>query len=300
MLKTSASGSWLTSYDEARDEARRTGKDVFFCFTGSDWNQESADVFAALSRKDFTAQLDDRFVFCNINIMRDSSRMDAETLETNYRLAGKYAVEDFPFFVLLTAEGDVYGAGVFRFSGNGDILEEATGFISTFDGNRETLVSLKNAVKEAEGVERARRIHAFLSAVYPSQYNEYEEMIRAVPSLDAGNESGLKGSYLLQSAWFDAAALLQAGKAEEAVGCFTGTLDDPAMTPALKQQALYLAAGMYAAGNQASAERIISLLEQAVAMDPQNMGVAQINQIIEGIRQQAAANAGGTAADAAE
>ncbi len=293
---SSAKDGWLLSYEDARDEARKTGKDVLFCFTGSDWDEAGNVIFAALEKNTFTAGLDDRFILCRLDIVYNTDLMEREQLETNFLLAGRYAVEDFPFIVLLTSEGDVYGRGAFRplddsaaEEGAIDddmVIQEALAFIASFDENRERIVSLKNAIREAEGVERARRIDEFLAAVDPSQYSEYDGLIRSVVELDPENETGLRGDYLLQAAWLDAAALFQEGKMEEAAACFMDTLSDPAMTPALKQEALYLAAGMHAAAIDTPAEKIIALLEQAIAADPESPNVEMINQIIEGISLQ--------------
>ena len=273
-------GAWLSSYEAARDEARKSGKDVLFFFTGSDWDEAGNAVFAELEKSAFAGKLGGRFVLCRLDIVRDPSLMESGQLETNFLLAGRYAVDGFPFIVLLTPQGDVYGRGAFR-PQDGAAAKEALAFISSFDEKRERLVSLKNAIGKSEGVERARLIDAFLAEVDPSQYNDYERLIRSVPQLDPNNESGLKGNYLLQAAWLDAAALLQAGAADEAASRLTDTLADPAMTPALRQDALYLAASVYAAAGT-QPKKAVELLEAAAEADPESPNAEIINQIKEG------------------
>ncbi len=289
--RTSAQSGWISSYLEARDAARALGKDVLFCFTGSDWDEEGNKIFEALNDKRFMAATEERFILCRLDIVRDSSLMEEEALETNYLLSARYAIEGFPFFVLLTSEGDVYGRGVFSLEEdnptNAKITSEALAFIASFDENRELIASLKEAIRASEGVEKVRRIDEFLSAIDPSQYSDYEELIRSVPALDPENESGLRGSYLLQGAWLEASALFQLGQIDAASGRFMDILSDPSMTAELRQEALYLAAGMHAASSDSSAEQIISLLEQSIDANPESANVEEIASIIEGIREQA-------------
>lgn len=285
--KKASKPGWLTSYVAAKDLARESGRDVLFCFTGSDWQQSSRDFIDVMYRKDFVKRAGGGFILCHLDIVQDSSLMDPEELETNFKLASRYALTDFPFIVLLTDEGDVYGAGVAPQGDGGFSVDDVLDFVFSFGENRRTLVSLKDAIREAEGAEKARCIDAFLSAVYPSQFEEYQAMIRAVPELDADNETGLRGRYLLQSVWFDARGLYQMGALEDAVACFTTVVHDPSMTPALRQEALYMAASFYASDRSASADKIIALLEDAVAMDPDNQNVEQLKDIIESVKTQA-------------
>ena len=278
--------SWLTSYIDAKDTAKSTGKDVLFCFTGSDWDESSRRLLDIVRRNSFMKKAGKKYILCNFDIVQNTELMAPEDLETNFKLASRYGVTDFPCFVLLTSEGDVYGGGVYQFQDENASGKAVLDFLSSFEENRTRIVALKDAVKNAEGVEKARRIDEFLSAVGPSQAGEYEEMIRAVPDLDKDNEAGLRGKYLLNKTWMDASALSRQGLLNEAADCFYGILDDKSMTPALRQNALYFAAGFYAMDRTSSADKIISVLEDAVAADPSNANVVHIREVMESIRNQ--------------
>ncbi len=282
---------WLTSYQEARDLAKSTGKDVLFCFTGSDWDESSRKLLDVIREKGFIKSAREKYILCNFDIMRDIEAMAPDELEANFKLASKYGAQDFPYFVLLTSEGDVYGAGTFGMQDGefpGDFSSEGLfAFFSSFDESRKEITTLKDAIRTAEGVEKARCIDAFLSVVYPSQSNEYTGMIRAVPDLDKNNETGLRGKYLLQIAFLDATAFQQKGLLNEAVACFTDIADDSAMTPSLKQEALLLASGFYSLDREASTEKILSMMEDAIAADPGNANVEGIRDAMESVKKMA-------------
>jgi hypothetical protein len=277
--------AWITDFDEAKATSQKTKKDLLIAFTGSDWNDPSKALITGTFTKDFFKRASKTYVLCNIDIVQDEKLMDKAKLEKNYGIATKYGVQALPFVALLTHEGDLYGAAA-----TDDTCKTTDGFfkfLDTFKDARKKMVDLKKEIKAAKGAERAKKIDTFLESVKPTQRENYELMIREVPTLDADGKAGLKGKYQLQIAYLDAIKLYQAGKLVEAGDCFLKlTADGTSLNGAQLQEAWYMGAYMNAMSGKVDNAKVIEWLEKAIAADPNNAGTAQIKATIEQIKAQ--------------
>jgi hypothetical protein len=279
--------TWITDFDEAKAASQKSKKDLLIAFTGSDWNDPSKELITGTFTADFFKRASKSYVLCNIDIVQDEKLMDKAKLEKNYGTATKYGVQALPFVALLTHEGDLYGA-----SATDDTCKTTDGFLKfldTFKDARKKLVDLKKAIKTSKGVERAKNIDTFLEAVKPAQRENYDLMMREVPTLDPDGKAGFKGKYELQIAYLDAIKLYQAGKLIEAGDCFLKlTAEGTSLNAAQLQEAWYMGAYMNAMSGKVENAKVLEWLEKAIAADPNNPGTAQIKATIEQIKAQPA------------
>jgi len=277
-----AQTAWITDLDDAQAAAAKSKKDLLVVFTGSDWNDPSKELISNVFTGDFFKKGSKDFVLCNVDIVQDETLMDKTLIETNYAAASSYGVQELPYFILQTAEGDVYAS-----SGTGKEAATIDGFLAflaSFEEARDKLVNLKNNIKNSKGAEKAVNIDLFIEAVDPSRRESYAALIREIPALDADGKAGLKGKYQLQVAYLDAVALYQAQKMTEAGEIFLELAQGGSLNGAQMQEAWYMGAYMYAMSGTVDNGKVIELLEKAISADPDNVGTTQIKATIEQIK----------------
>lgn len=282
-----AQTAWVTDLDAAKETASKGKKDLLLVFTGSDWNDPSKELITTVFTDAFFAKGTKDYVMCNVDIVQDQELMSAEQSEKNYKIASDFGVQALPYVVLLTNEGDMYASSAM--AEDATTLEGFFAFLDTFKDAKTKLVDLKKKIASSKGVERAKVIDTFLEAVDPSQRQNYSDMIREVPTLDADNAEGLKEKYVLQIAYLDAVVLYQEGKLVEAGDLFLVLADGGGLNAAHTQEAYYMGAYMNAMSGSTDNDKVITWLEKAIAADPENPGSEQIKSTIEQIKAQALA-----------
>lgn len=272
--------TWITDLDEAKTAAEKSKKDLLVVFTGSDWNDPSKELIATVFTDEFFKKGSKKYVLCNIDVVQDETLMDPSLIEKNYAVAMSYGVQGLPFFVLQTSTGEIFASGATPDPATEDFLT----YLESFKESKDTLVSLKKKISASKGLERAQNIDAFIDVVNPSQRQDYADLIREVPVLDADGTAGLKGEYLLQVAYLDALALYQTQNLTAAGDCFFNITDAESLTPTQNQEAWYMGAYMYAMSQTVENKQVVAWLEKAIAADPQNQGVSEIQATIEQIK----------------
>lgn len=104
-----ADGGWLTSYDAALKEAKKSGKPILVNFTGSDWCHWCIvlddEVF---SKPVFKAWAKQNVVLLQLDYPRRKPQ-PAAVVKSNRQIAGRYGVTAFPTILFLNQKGDVLG-----------------------------------------------------------------------------------------------------------------------------------------------------------------------------------------------
>ena len=105
----SAKEGWLTSYEEAQQEAKSQRKLLLMDFTGSDWCgwciMLDKEIFSKPEFKEYASK---NLVLLELDFPR-SKQMPPETLAQNERLAMQYRVQGFPTVVVLDSNGKAIG-----------------------------------------------------------------------------------------------------------------------------------------------------------------------------------------------
>jgi protein disulfide-isomerase len=106
---SSAKAGWLTSYEQAQQEAKANHKLVLMDFTGSDWCgwciMLEKEVF---SKPKFQEYASKNLVLLELDFPR-RKEISAEILAQNERLARQYQIQGFPTIVVLNSNGKQVG-----------------------------------------------------------------------------------------------------------------------------------------------------------------------------------------------
>jgi len=100
-----AAEGWLTSWDDAVKESRKSGKPILADFTGSDWcgwcKRLDKEVFGT---PEFKAWAKKNVVLLEVDFPQ-SKKQSATLAKQNQTLLSKYKVEGFPTILFLNADG---------------------------------------------------------------------------------------------------------------------------------------------------------------------------------------------------
>lgn len=104
-----AEGAWLTSWDEAVKESKKTGKPIMMDFTGSDWcgwcMKLKGEVF---DTPEFQAWAKKKVVLLEVDFPQ-AKPQSAALKKQNEELQSKYQIEGYPTIVFVDASGKVLG-----------------------------------------------------------------------------------------------------------------------------------------------------------------------------------------------
>ena len=270
---------------DAVQTSRKDGRDILLIFTGSNWSQE-AEIFSKnVLTESCKTELAKDYAVRFIDLLHNPSENEREAAQKNYLLFSEYAVPDVPFIVLQTAEQDMYASAVIE----ADIKTEAQLMekISVLTAQRANIIEARKRIDTAKGPEKAQAIDTFLNTVGNSEAHRYDSLRIQVPALDPGNQTGLKGRYVLMSADIRAKSFAQQGNYLKAGDEYKAAAETGDLSPAELQLAWYLAAYSYVMTGNGDTETVVGCLQKAIEADPQNDAVQQLNQAIRKLRQDA-------------
>ena len=262
---------------------RNSGKDILLIFTGSDWSKEAEDFSKNILTESCKTELAKNYAARFIDLLHNPAENERETAQKNYLLFSEYAVPEIPFIILQTAEQDMYASAVIE----ADIKTEAQLIekIKALTAQRVSVIEARKSINTAKGAEKALAIDAFLNTVGNAEARRYDALRMQVPELDPGNRSGLKGKYVLMSADIRAKNFAQQGNYLKAGDEYKVAAETGELLPAELQLAWYLAAYSYLMTGNTDTEAVVTYLQKAIAADPQNPAVQQLNQAIHKLQQ---------------
>lgn len=104
-----AAEGWLTSWDEAAKQSKKTGRPILADFTGSDWCswciKLKKEVF---NTKEFKAWAKTNVILLELDFP-NSKPQPAAIKKQNETLAKKYKIEGYPTILFLKADGTKIG-----------------------------------------------------------------------------------------------------------------------------------------------------------------------------------------------
>jgi protein disulfide-isomerase len=107
---TPSKPGWMTSYEQAQQEAKANNKLMLLDFTGSDWCGWcillDREVFSKPQFKEYASK---NLVLLELDFPK-TKYVSAATRAQNERLAMQYQVQAFPTIIVLNGEGQVVGA----------------------------------------------------------------------------------------------------------------------------------------------------------------------------------------------
>ena len=108
-VRPSAPVTWLTSFSQAQEIARKEKKALFILFTGSDWCPWCVRLHdEVLTRPEFQEYARKKLVLVLVDFPRKKGQTP-EQKKANQALAQKYEVQGFPTVLLTDANGSIIG-----------------------------------------------------------------------------------------------------------------------------------------------------------------------------------------------
>lgn len=175
---------WTTDLDAARERAAAEGKTVLVDFTGSDWCgyciQLKKNVF---DTPEFEKLAKDNFLFVEVDVPRDVTRIGQELYNKNEALCRTYKISGFPTIMMMSPEGYIVG-----------------GFVGGSNMAR-TKDSLAQALTNADKVKKANSLQGsekakLLAEVHASLARDLKPantaMMDEIAANDTDNVTGMK------------------------------------------------------------------------------------------------------------
>lgn len=272
------SEAWETDFDKARKLAAESGKDLLVNFSGSDWCgwciRLDKEVF---SHQEFVDGASKDYVLVVLDFPRQQENIDkipeAER-ERNKELQQKFAIRGFPTVLLATADGEVYARTGYRPNGPEAYLKELAGFREA----REKRAAVEARIAGAEGLEKARLLDELVESTPADMQADLADEMKQIVKLDADGQAGLRDKYRLRSGMLDAAAALRDQDYEKAASQFEAVLKDVNPQGQERQQLLVAMGEPYFYMDRT--DKVVDLLKQAVAADPDSEAAEGIQQMI--------------------
>ena len=298
--KDKTAGTWYSDYELAKKTAQKYDKKIFFAVTGdSPDNRSNVLLNTIFTDETFCQTLADEYVLLNLDFStagmatvelsedatEEQRKQDLEQSQSvqnafqhNYETVSLYSIETVPTVLILSREGYVLAA-----IADDRTVTDAQGYlnlIASAQAQIDEKESLVEAVHSAKGVAKVQAIDALYTSTPAVYQYVLADLVKAVPSLDKKNESGLLGKYSLQSAYYSAMELFAGGDITDAVQCFVDVADGDLLTASEKQEAYYLAAYLTAQSNPDSPDLMLEYLRKSYESDPENENAESIQQII--------------------
>jgi thioredoxin-related protein len=187
-----AAEGWTEDYAAAKSQAEEQGKDLMLEFTGSDWCPPCKRLNEAVfSHDEFAKGAGKHFVLVKLDFPRSKPQSD-ELKAQNRSLQQQYAIRGYPTVMLTDALGRPYAKTGFRPVGP----EEYVAHLAELKQVRVTRDEHMDKAKDAEGLDKAKHLHAAMQAVGDDFATEhYGAVVEQIMTLDADNEAGLKSHY---------------------------------------------------------------------------------------------------------
>ena len=301
LASCSQKDAWNTDFDTAKNIAEKKNKNIFLLFSGEDWDEHSAALKASvLNTKEFKKQIAPSYVLAVVELSQseyartvvdnsatEEQKKEAERLTSEYAkkeaLLQQYYVESFPAMYILSPEGYVLATVPYS-----ETLTSVQDLSAQLESQQEIISTVSDAIataKKASGTDKAVALDALYELTQENFRPILTDVVSEIPALDPENVTGLVGKYELINGYAAAIEkLMKDNDIDGAVRVFTGLCDSSNISNAQKQEALYTAAFMLARTGSQDYDTMTSLLEQAIAFEPENDIVKEIETTIQAIQ----------------
>ena len=179
-----AAVEWTTDLDAARAKAAAEGKSVLVDFTGSDWCgyciQLKKNVF---DTPEFEALAKGDFLFVEIDVPREVSRVGAELYAKNQALCKQYKIAGFPTIMIMSPEGYIIGGFV-----GGSNMARVKDCLAAANENAKKV----QQAKTLQGTARAKLLAEVHNSLARDLKPANEAMVNDIAAADTDNVTGMK------------------------------------------------------------------------------------------------------------
>ena len=146
-----AASGWLTDYEAAVAESKKTGKPIIANFTGSDWCRWCVKLHKEVFVKpEFKTWASTNAVLLELDFPRRKA-LSAELKAQNQELKKKYGVRGFPTVLILDAEGNKLAKTGYRRGGPEEWVSHAELLLASDNSATDPQAANKPAQRKIEG-----------------------------------------------------------------------------------------------------------------------------------------------------
>ena len=190
---------WLTSMEEAKNIARKEGKDILVDFTGTDWCvwciKLDEEVF---STKAWAAGGAKQFVMLQLDFPRNKELAKGQK-EHNQKLKEEFEVQGFPTIFLLDADGAPYAKTGYQPGGPVKYLEHLNGLSRQKDEKN----ALARQIAEAPAKDKPALLNQLIGKLNEWEIGFwYPGFKEEAANLDEDNKQGFRLKYALELVYF--------------------------------------------------------------------------------------------------
>lgn len=184
---------WTHDFEAAKTQAAEQNKDMLLDFTGSDWCGWCIKlVDEVFSKDEFKTYAEANLVLVELDFPRDKSKLSEETIAQNNKLKDDYGIRGYPTIYLTDHKGLPYAKTGYQRGGP----EAYVAHLKELKQIRVERDEHMAAAKDAEGLEKAKHLHAAMQIVGDDMATQhYTSVVDQITTLDANNEAGLKKHY---------------------------------------------------------------------------------------------------------
>ncbi len=287
---------WQTDFDAALQEAQEQEKELFVLFSGEDWDGKTTGFRAdVLDTDEFREFVKESYVLLNIDLSEseqamallgadaseqekaDAVRLQKE-IDAKQDLIRRYGVTDYPCIYILSKEG--YVLSIVHYNENLNAPSVLTGIYEEQAAGMAEISTAISQMQQAAGVEKVRAIDRLYEATPVAGRKPLASLVKEVPALDPGDESGLVGKYEFIRTYDEAMEKLSEGNREGVVESFIEIAEHGHLDAARKLEAYYNAAYLMALLGESDYDKMYELLVKAQESDPESVRMDDISDLM--------------------
>ncbi|MBQ2380248.1 MAG: thioredoxin family protein [Akkermansia sp.] len=179
-----AADAWYTDFAAAQAQAKAENKSIVLDFTGSDWCGWCMTMRRmVLDTPAFYDYARDKFVLMEVDLPRNTSKMNAEQLRQNNELVKRYNITTYPTVLVISPSGDLIGG----FTGG---RTELTAVAQALDLANTNATLLRQA-EEQSGVAKAQTLKTFYWNMPGAFRKGMSDLRSQIADLDPQNATGM-------------------------------------------------------------------------------------------------------------
>lgn len=292
---------WTSDLEVAKISANDSGKDILLVFTGTEWDEISADVKTSiLDNEKFRRLMGRDYELVLYDIPAEEDPFANDEIADWYLAAMIYQLETTPAFMLLNANGERYASishdvnhdnankenfNLVNLQKQEDKALKPSLISKRIDAIQKGRLERQKMLAKIDKTNGAAKVKLIDTLFEESPAEEQDALIpylQQIPELDPNNESGLLGKYKLRLAYVDVSALMQAGDNEGAVDLFLSLAEEEnLLNPTEKQEAYYMAGYVSYGAQVGTMQEVIDLLKKAYDAHPESENAQNIQLTIE-------------------
>lgn len=276
---------WSDDLEASAKEAAAANKPLIVEFIGSDWcgfcRKLEKDVF---STAEFKEGVKGKYVFVQLDLPNDKSRISPENFQRNVLLKEKYAAEGMPTILFLDGAGKPFAHTGYAPVGPGEYLQH----FESLSGLREMRDKAFAEAAKLEGIDKAKMLMHGLAMMNLSEVlldRFYADEIGFIKSIDPKDETGffrgMRQKKMIMDYQRDINSFIAKKKFKEAHGITDAMIETSGYKGVMLQQFVVIRGRLHA--YEGNPDKALEVLEEARVIAPESQLCIEIDKLKEQI-----------------